>query len=83
METLGVSGVTDRAGLEEYIKKSWAAETLWLDLDSTTMWNTGFNPDADMSEALAKHLKKKATRFLALSGTDILRTSICMKISPR
>ena len=56
METLGVSGVTDRAGLEEYIKKSWAAETLWLDLDSTTMWNTGFNSDADMSEALAKHL---------------------------
>ena len=56
METLGVSGVTDRAGLEEYIKKSWAAETLWLDLDSTTMWNTGFNSDTDMSEALAKHL---------------------------
>lgn len=56
MEALGVSSVTDRAGLEEYIKKSWAAETLWLDLDSTTMWNTGFNADADMSEALAKHL---------------------------
>lgn len=56
MESLGVSGVTDRAGLEEYIKKSWAAETLWLDLDSTTMWNTGFNSDNDMSEAMAKHL---------------------------
>lgn len=56
MEALGVSGVTDRAGLEEYIKKSWAAETLWLDLDSTTMWNTRFNSDNDMSEAMAKHL---------------------------